>query len=408
MCLRRYDLIRVAVTEPLQIRVYPVPEDGMSEPRILIVSASAGAGHVRAGDALLDAFRAGGAAAAHVDVLQLAPGWVRAAYAGGFELVASHAPGVWREIYERSDSAGCDTARWGAVASRLLFREFRALLLSGRFDSCVCTHFLPGQLAAGHAELPPFTMVVTDFELHRYWVQRRVGSYFVAALPMAEALRQRLPHASVDVTGIPVATQLSMPAEQRAARESLRLHLDRPVVLVMGGGFGLGVEAAAHAALRACTPGLQVLVVCGRNSNAQRRLEETAAARSGSPGSLHVAGFVSDIARYMAAADVIVTKPGGLTTSEALALSRPLLLTRGMPGHEEANVRFLTGIPAALAAPTDALVTACLERFFDDQSLRRRLQDGASRVAAPDAAAHIAHVVLGRVARARANPRAAA
>jgi hypothetical protein len=159
---------------------------------------------VRAGDALLDAFTAAGAGAEHVDVLGLAPWWVRAAYAGGFEFPASRAPRVWREIYERSDGRDGDTARWGAVATQLVFRESRRLLINGRFDACVCTHFLPGQLAAGGAGLPPFSNVITDFAVHRYWVQPRVGTYYVSNPGMGAELRQRLPRASMHVTGIPV------------------------------------------------------------------------------------------------------------------------------------------------------------------------------------------------------------
>jgi processive 1,2-diacylglycerol beta-glucosyltransferase len=371
----------------------------MSDPRVLIASASAGSGHVRAGDALLTAFRSAGAAADHVDVLQLAPAWVRAAYARGFELIASRAPRVWREIYERSDGPDCDTARWGEPASRLLFRGFLALLVAGRYDACVCTHFLPGQLAAGRAGLPLFTTVVTDFELHRYWVNQRVHNYFVASRPMADALRHRLPGAAVTVSGIPTATPEYRAGDRREARVSLGLNPERGVVLVMGGGFGLGVEESARAVLRAQMPGLQLLVVCGRNTSAQRRLDAYAASLTTpatASGPIRVAGYVSDIARYMTAADLVITKPGGLTTSEALALNRPLLLTRGMPGHEEANVRYLASATAALPAPTDEAVSDAVRRFFGDDGVRRSLEAGAARVAAPHAAAQIAETVLGR------------
>lgn len=229
-------------------------------------------------------------------------------------------------------------------------------------------------------------------------MQRRVDSYFVANWQMADELRRRLPRALVEVSGIPVDPALASAPTQRAARCGLQLDADRPVVLVMGGGFGLGVEAAANAALAARTPGLQVLVVCGRNAAAQRRLTQTAAELPELSRSLHVVGFVNDVDRYMAAADLIVTKPGGLTTSESLALSRPLLLTRGMPGHEEANVRFLTAIDAALATPTGATVSAGVERFFDDAHVRASLRSGAALAATPFAAPRIAQAVLNRLA----------
>jgi processive 1,2-diacylglycerol beta-glucosyltransferase len=368
----------------------------MTAGRILIASASAGTGHMRAGDALNQAFRDVGAAVEHVDVLQLAPRWVRTAYAGGFELLASRAPRLWRELYRRSDGSDGDHTRWGGLAARLLFREFRALLVEGAFDACVCTHFLPAQLAAGRAGLPPFMTVITDFGVHRYWVQPGVRGYFVATRMMAEEVRRRQPGASLAVTGIPVDPAFAVPCDTAASRRSLHLTADRPVVLVMGGSFGLGVEAAARAALAARTPGLQVLVVCGRNEDARCRLAATAESEADAR-SLHVAGYIGEISQYMAAADVVVTKPGGLTTSEALALSRPLLLTRGIPGHEEANLRYLTGAGAALDASSAESLTGNIDRFFADAALRESLRASAARIAAPHAAPIIVQAVLDRM-----------
>jgi processive 1,2-diacylglycerol beta-glucosyltransferase len=180
-----------AVTTSLEISL-------MNAPSALIVSASAGTGHVSAGRALHAAFESAGCAqVVHVDVLDLAPRWVRAAYGGGFELLASRAPGVWREVYRRSDGH-TDDARWGTIARRLIFREFERLLTAERWSFCVCTHFLPAQLAAGRPNVPPFASVVTDFALHRYWVQPRVSQYFVATPDMARDLHARLPqHASL-------------------------------------------------------------------------------------------------------------------------------------------------------------------------------------------------------------------
>ncbi|MGH7445964.1 MAG: MGDG synthase family glycosyltransferase, partial [Longimicrobiales bacterium] len=198
----------------------------MIAPNALIISASTGTGHVSAGRALHAAFEvAGYATVLHVDVLELAPRWVRAAYGGGFELLAARAPGVWREVYRRSDGGHTDEARWGTIARRLIFREFERLLASERWTFCVCTHFLPGQLAAGRAGAPPFATVVTDFTLHRYWVQPRVGQYFVATPDMARDLHVRLPAAHVVATGIPTAGPFADRTPQAAARASLGLPL---------------------------------------------------------------------------------------------------------------------------------------------------------------------------------------
>jgi processive 1,2-diacylglycerol beta-glucosyltransferase len=376
-----------AVTTSLEISL-------MNAHSALIVSASAGTGHVSAGRALHAAFESAGCAqVVHVDVLDLAPRWVRAAYGGGFELLASRAPGVWREVYRRSDGH-TDDARWGTIARRLIFREFERLLTAERWSFCVCTHFLPAQLAAGRPNVPPFASVVTDFALHRYWVQPRVSQYFVATPDMARDLHARLPAARVVATGIPVAPAFADRVPQSQARSRLDLPLTGTLALVMGGGLGIGVEETTRAALESGIPDLHVVAACGRNDTARARLELLNAGDR-----LRVLGFVDDIATLIAGADVVITKPGGLTSSEALAIGRPLILTRAIPGHEEANVQYLTSRGAALAAPTTADVAPALRNLLHDPEVLARYTWSAHGAGTPGAAPGIAACLMRRLSR---------
>lgn len=357
----------------------------MPEGPVLIVSASAGTGHVRAGAALERAFADHGVEARHVDVLSLAPRLVRTAYGGGFELLARRAPRVWREIYERSDGPDCNDAPWGPHSLGLLFREFRSLLRSRPWRLVLSTHFLPSQLAAGQPGMPPFGLVVTDYTLHRYWAQPRVREYFVADESMAAGIRQRVGGARVTVTGIPVDPRFGVTGPIEQARRAIGVAAHRQAVVVMGGGLGIGVEDAVENALAATPPDVQILAVCGRNQTAPRALRRLGA----QPDRLRVFGYVEDIELIFAAADLVITKPGGLTTSEALALGRPLLLTRAIPGHEEGNVRHLMDRGVALSGQTSEELRASLARFFAEPALQARLALSAGRHGASDAAARI-------------------
>lgn len=358
---------------------------------ILLVSASAGTGHLRAAEALRLAFRrrSPGTRVEHVDVLELAPRWVRRAYGGGFELIAGRAPWLWRQLYERTDRPGEHDAVWGGVAQRLLFREFRRLLRGGRWALCLCTHFLPCQLAAGRRGLPPFAVVMTDFVGHHYWLQPGVRRYFVATEELASRVRRITRGARVDATGIPVAPEFAEAPSITEARRALGLEARRPLAVVMGGGLGLGVERAAEAALAADVPGLQVVALCARNTAARERLLALGLA----PDRLRVHGYVGDVPAFLAAADVVVTKPGGLTTSEALAVGRPLLLTRPIPGQEEGNAGALVAAGAALAAPTDAALRAEIERVFRAPGVLGEMGAAAARIGRPRAAEAIVDVV---------------
>jgi processive 1,2-diacylglycerol beta-glucosyltransferase len=317
----------------------------------------------------------------HVDLLELAPRWVRAFYGPGYELVAERAPRLWGGIYRATDGPEADPARWAPLAERTLFRAFQRLLRERPWNACLCTHFLPCQVAAGRPGLPPFALAVTDFTLHRVWVQRGVGRYFVATEALAAELSARAPRARVEATGIPIApprpTALPDPAP------------GRPLALVLGGGLGIGVEDAVRAALEGTPPAVQVVAVCGRNEAARRRLE----AHGVAPERLRVLGYVDGLAGWMARADLVATKPGGLTLSEGLAMGKPLLLTRPIPGAEEGNLRTVAALGAALAGRTFEEARSAFARAFAEPGLLPRLSAAAAALGRADAAARVADAV---------------
>src|SRR5262249_50714943 len=136
----------------------------------------------------------------------------------------------------------------------------------------------------------------------------------------------------IHVTGIPVSRRFLKPLAQQKMRKRLGLKNQGPVLLVLGGGMGMGPLVETMAELDAARPDFQMVVVAGRNEALRRFLKPR---RYQHPAK--IIGFASNMEELMAAANVIVTKPGGLTTSEALALGRPLLIANPLPGQEAAN-----------------------------------------------------------------------
>jgi processive 1,2-diacylglycerol beta-glucosyltransferase len=360
-------------------------------PAVLIVSAANGTGHLRAAEAVREAFAAREEAVhvEHVELLSIAPRWVRAFYGSLFEAMVCKAPRVWKEIYRLTDGDDHDSARWAPLAHRTLFREFRRLLQSRPWSMCLSTHFLPCQLAAGRPGLPPFGLVVTDFGLHRYWAQPGVSSYYVATDTLAGELRRRVRGARVEATGIPIAPVFAHAPTAQEARAQLGLAPERRVALVMGGGLGIGVEEGVLAALQSVDRTVQVVAICGKNEPARCRLSALGAPEE----RLRVEGHVNGMERWLAAADVVVGKPGGLTVSEALALGRPLLLTRPIPGAEEGNTRAVVAEGAALCAPTHDALRQQMRRVFAEPGLLQGLSDAARRIGRPHAAPAIAEAI---------------
>jgi len=312
---------------------------------------------------------------------------VRRFYRESFLLVAAHSRKLAYHMYIGTDGEEPDKGPWGHPAQRIMFRRFRRFLAAGRWSDAVCTHFLPLQLSR-RDEARPMHLVVTDWDIHRFWVQPTASSFFVASDAVAATFRRRLPRVPAHVTGIPVAGRFRAELDRAAARRQLGLDARAPVVLIMGGGWGLGVAEMARSALATSIPGLAVLAVCGANACAYDALAGE------SPARLRTFGFVEDVAPLIAAADLVVSKPGGVTTSETLALGRPLLLTRGLPGHEDRNSRALVDMGAARFAEGGRL-TGEIQAFFGDALLRESWTRAALVAGRPEAAARIASVVLG-------------
>ncbi len=192
----------------------------------------------------------------------------------------------------------------------------------------------------GLTEVPAVT-VITDHTDHSYWIHPMTDRYIVGSVPVLEALvRRGVDRSRISVTGIPVRPQFHRKYDKRALRRKYGLLSETPVVLIMGGGCGLLGEGVAEllAQNNRVNP-VQYVVVCGSNRKLFEQLSE-AVAEAGRRH-VHVYGFVQEIHELMAMSDLLITKPGGLTTSEAVAQALPMLLCHALPGQEQDNARIL-------------------------------------------------------------------
>lgn len=323
--------------------------------------ASVGCGHGRAGLAVRDAMRVRGqlGQASFVDALDLAPAWFTRAYRDGYLRAVRHAPRAVGAIYDRTDlprhgRSGLRAAL-DRVQDRLLdgFRRHAALHGS---DVVVSTHFLTsailGRMREAGALRAPLVTIVTDEHPHAVWLHRGSDMTCVASPAAREAaIAGGLDAARVTVTGIPVDPRFGM-ALPRCPGDG------RPAVLVTGGGCGIGDVGPTVAAMLDALRGTDVTVVCGRNPGLESAMLAMQATRRGESrgNGLHVVGYTKVMHEFMAGADVLVGKPGGLTTTEARALGLPMVLLRPIPGQEERNARTLVAAGAAARAsgPADA------------------------------------------------------
>ncbi|MBO9664367.1 glycosyltransferase [Dokdonella sp.] len=323
--------------------------------RLLLLSVSAGAGHVRAAEALRVAAETQfDAQALHLDVMDYVPTAFRTLYTDLYLKLVEHSPTAWSMLYRIMDRTppSAPLARLRRAIERLNSRALRQAIAEFAPDAVVCTHFLPAELLLrerrrGRLAAPVF-VVVTDFDLHGLWAVPEMAGYFAASDEVAFRMRARgLAAARVHVSGIPIMPAFAQPPDRAACAAEFGLDASRRAILLMGGGAGLGGLDEVAGRLLALDADFQLVALAGRNAKMLERLRALAAAN---PQRLVAQGFTDRVERLMTACDLVITKPGGLTTSECLALGRPMIVHAPIPGQEERNCDYLLEQGAALKA----------------------------------------------------------
>ena len=373
--------------------------------KLLILSVSAGNGHVRAAQALQTAAQQlpQVSAAVHIDAMQHVASGFRKVYTDGYlKLVNSH-PGLWSYLHEKSDSTPHDATsqRLRRAIERLSSRDLLRTVRAERPDAIVCTHFLPAELLMRERDREhidcPLWLQVTDYDLHNMWLVPGMAGYFAATEEVAWRMRSRgLPAERLHVSGIPVMPAFSQPdapeLAQAACRSALGLPLDKPVLLMASGGAGVGDLPSMVADVLELPGDFRIIAVAGRNEAALATLQNLAQQH---PGRLLAIGFTNQMHQLMAAADLVVTKPGGLTVSECLALGRPMLLISPIPGQEEHNAGYLMEQGAAWLAYDRIGLRYKIMRLMGRRERLAEMAACSRRIGRPDAAQTVLAQVLG-------------
>jgi processive 1,2-diacylglycerol beta-glucosyltransferase len=317
--------------------------------------------------------------------------------------MAQRAPKLWGALYTLwarqrvNKSAG--PAR--EALDRLALRGLVRVVERERPDAIVCTHFLPVEALypiRGRGRLDvPLHVVITDFTAHPLWAYPHVDRYFVASEQVAEELAGHgVPRERIEVTGIPVDPRFAQPHGREVVRARFGFPIERPLVLVMGGGGGVGPMAELADRLATLPESPQVVVLCGTNARLLRQIEALVPVHG---GRLRGMAFTPHVDLLLEACDLVVSKAGGLTCAEALVKHTPLVVFRPTPGQEVGNVRYLEAGGAAVHADSLDTVAATVSRWLADPEALRRARENAAALAKPDAAEAIAQRVLESVRR---------
>lgn len=371
----------------------------MHQPRILIMHATGGMGHVKAAAALAEAFaqRYPDAHVENHDALRFAPSWFRFGLVDGYDWVSANVPWVWKRLYTRFNNPKRHDFLT-TLSRRALGPKIFPFLRDYRPDFFIATHPLPLKLAAlaHHDGLIscPTSITITDYGCHSFWVHPEVNYYFSATDGVAACLRGwGVPNEKIVVSGIPIAAKFSQVLDPTALRRRLGLSVTAPTLLVVGGQLAFSrLRSLVTRLLK--TTSAQVLVVAGRDVKLYRRLGHTHFAI---PARVKTFGFVSNIEELMTVSDLVFTKAGGLTVSECLGVGVPMVIGHVIPGQEEDNVSYLVGKGAAVHVNDLSRLEETILRLMAAPQKLARLREACRTIRKPQAAAQVAEFVMTQV-----------
>jgi len=404
-CVRRQCRQQCVIHQLLAVSVEIVYILRMKSRRIAVIACTGGAGHLRAAEALVLA------AKNHpvpldvhgFDVLDFTPTWFRRLYAQTYVELVNRTPELWGYFYHRTEQLPYRKHPLIRAFDRVNYGRYLRMLKELNPDAVLCTHFLPyisvSSTLRKSGWAPPVIAVTTDFDVHGLWIDPIVRTYCVFHEESAWQLASKgVPTDSIEITGIPVHPGFSRRAGRAGIRRALHIPTGEFTALVLSGGFGMGrvtdvVRTVVDALGQTRLDRTAVIAVCGRNEHARRSLESLPI-----PDRVRLVpmGFVDNMHELMAAADIVVTKSGGLTSAEALAIGVPLLIVDPIPGQESRNADLIVEHGAGWKAVNLPNIAYKLHQLISRPNLVRQARIAAADLGRSDAAKRILDMTIRR------------
>jgi processive 1,2-diacylglycerol beta-glucosyltransferase len=371
--------------------------DPMMKKRVLIMSTSAGTGHVRAGEALTKVFEEHPMVGEvlHSDALDFTNKVFRDFYSKLYARLVQTAPEFLGWWYKQSDEP------WKTDGMRLMLDRLNTGPLVKYIrhfnpDITVCTHFMPAgiisHLIAKNLLDAHLSIVVTDLDFHAMWLSRVFHRYFVAIEETKVHLEELgLPKERITVSGIPIDPEFATPIDRVATRFEYGLHPTRPTMLLSAGALGAGPAEFVVERLKNLRSKAQTIVVCGRSAETRDRVLQVVGENN---DSFKVFGYTSRMPDLMKISDLFIGKPGGLTTAEALACGLPMVIVSPIPGQEERNSDHLLEEGVAVKCNEMTTIPYKIDKLLDDPIRVEEMRRKAFAMSRPDAAKTIVRTLV--------------
>jgi processive 1,2-diacylglycerol beta-glucosyltransferase len=370
--------------------------------KVLILSASAGTGHVRAAEALEKVFRQQPdvGEVRNVDALRFTNRLFRDFYSKLYIQLVQRAPTILGIVYNSTDEPW-KTDRMRLMLDRLNTGPLERFIARFKPDITVCTHFLPSEIISylitkGKLDAR-LSIVVTDLDVHAMWLCRTFHRYFVALEESKIHLQNLgLPGDHITVSGIPIDPVFAEIRDRDELRREAGFATDRPLFLISGGALGVSPAAGVLDALARLRHPAQAIVICGKNTEMQAEMEKQArAVEAVNPGlTFRVMGYTDEMHRWMQMSDLFIGKPGGLTTAECLATGLPMIIVAPIPGQEDRNSDHLLEKGIALKCNEFTTLAHKIDGLFDHPTQLQAMRERALFYGRPHAAQTIVDTLL--------------
>lgn len=363
---------------------------------VLILTVSTGGGHGMASEAIKEALelRNPDTKTCIIDTLRYINPAVDRLVVGGYLSAVRNTPAIYGKLYKMSETTE-NIGEFSRKFNKLLSYGLCTLINEYKPSVIVCTHLFPLQMVSNLRDKGlidvPTAVVITDFVTHAIWNHRNADAYIVAQEYMKrEMMEMGIPGSIIHACGIPVLRRFLSRRDRNAVLKELGLD-NRLTVLLMGGSLGYGEIFNAFTALMNCGRDMQIIAVTGTNAALKLRLEK--AVKNDLSRKVRVFGYTGRISEFMDASDIIVTKPGGVTVSEALVKELPIFIISPIPGQEEKNAHFLVNNGVGVRVPDCGCIESVLHQIVDNPLRMRQLKEMARNLARPMAGDSAAEII---------------
>ncbi len=369
--------------------------------KIMILYASVGGGHFRAADGIkkyIDSTYPNEFNVELIDGLNYVSKTVDKLVINSYVNMARYSPKTWSKIYKMGEEKH-SLASFSNGMQHLFSVKLFELFEEHDPDIVISTHYFMTEMVAylkrkGKTKAK-LAVIMTDYASHKFWLSSNelVDLYFVANEPMKYSLiHSNIPSEKIHVTGIPVRPEFTKTYDREATLKELGLSPDKITFLVFGGGqYGMSDASVLFKGILDIKQDIQVIAIAGKSEKTKETFEKL---KEKSIKNVVILGFTDKVAELMHASDFVVSKPGGLTTTEILVSNKPFIIFSPVPGQEEENSAFLTNNGAGFRLYDLTKTTPFVEQLVDDKFRIENMILMQKHIAKPNSTKDIVDIVL--------------